>query len=163
MFCRSLFVLLSFFFWPVCCLFFCDIRNLSTPLVSSNSSYKNWLVFLHSWFNTGCLTRVARRVMLVEQELHIWSDYMSYHSVYCGVGACQSFLCSVLLLDVCSSGHCIILSALRFMASGYSFGVFNLFLQHLLCYTWNTSNTNNMSSNYWLKNQKLKTFAIGLS
>ena len=38
MFCRSLFVLLYFFFWPLCCLFFFDIRILITPLVSSNSS-----------------------------------------------------------------------------------------------------------------------------
>jgi len=29
-----------FFFWPLCCLFFFDIRILITPLVSSNSSYK---------------------------------------------------------------------------------------------------------------------------
>ena len=36
-FCRSLFVLLYFFFWPFCCLFF-DIWILITPLVSSNSS-----------------------------------------------------------------------------------------------------------------------------
>jgi hypothetical protein len=28
-----------FFFWPLCCLFFFDIRILITPLVSSNSSY----------------------------------------------------------------------------------------------------------------------------
>ena len=38
MLCRSLFVLLTFFFWPLCCLFVFDIRNLITPLVSSNSS-----------------------------------------------------------------------------------------------------------------------------
>jgi hypothetical protein len=38
-FCRSLFVLLYFFFWPLCCLFFFDIRILITPLISSNSSY----------------------------------------------------------------------------------------------------------------------------
>jgi len=31
MFCRSLFVLLSFFFWPLYCLFF-DLRILITPL-----------------------------------------------------------------------------------------------------------------------------------
>jgi hypothetical protein len=29
---------LYFFFWPLCCLFFFDIRILITPLVSSNSS-----------------------------------------------------------------------------------------------------------------------------
>ena len=39
MFCRSLFVLLYFFFRPLCCLFFFDIRILTTSLVSSNSSY----------------------------------------------------------------------------------------------------------------------------
>ena len=32
------FVLFYFFFWPLCCLFFFDIRILITPLVSSNSS-----------------------------------------------------------------------------------------------------------------------------
>ena len=38
MFCRSLFVFLSFFFWSLCCLFFFELRILITPLVSSNSS-----------------------------------------------------------------------------------------------------------------------------
>jgi hypothetical protein len=41
MFWRSLFVLLSFYFWPLCCLSFFDLRILSTPFVSSNSSIKN--------------------------------------------------------------------------------------------------------------------------
>jgi len=31
----------TFFFWPLCCLFFFDIRFLIAPLVSSNSSYLN--------------------------------------------------------------------------------------------------------------------------
>jgi hypothetical protein len=58
-FCRSLFilfllaivlsVLLSFFFWPLCCLSF-DLRILITPLVSSNSSSYifliHWLTFV---------------------------------------------------------------------------------------------------------------------
>ena len=38
MFCRSMFVLLSFFFWSLCCLFFFDTQILIIPLVSSNSS-----------------------------------------------------------------------------------------------------------------------------
>ena len=37
-FCRSLFVLLSLFTWPLCCLFF-DLRIIITPLISSNSSH----------------------------------------------------------------------------------------------------------------------------
>jgi hypothetical protein len=39
MFCRSLFVLLSSFFIPSCCLSFFNLRILITPLASSNSSY----------------------------------------------------------------------------------------------------------------------------
>ena len=39
MFCRSLFVLLYIFFWPLCCLFVFDLRILIILLVSSNSSY----------------------------------------------------------------------------------------------------------------------------
>ena len=35
--CISLFVLLSFFFWPLCCLSFSDLRILIIPLISSNS------------------------------------------------------------------------------------------------------------------------------
>jgi hypothetical protein len=45
MFCRSLFVIFSFFFWPLCCLSFFDLRILINPLVSSSSSYN---VFIRS-------------------------------------------------------------------------------------------------------------------
>ena len=38
--CRSLFVHLSFFFRPLCCLSIFHLRFLITPLVSSNSSYQ---------------------------------------------------------------------------------------------------------------------------
>ena len=38
---RSLFVFLYVFFWPLCFLFFFDIRILITPLVFSNSSYNS--------------------------------------------------------------------------------------------------------------------------
>ena len=38
MFCRSLFVLLFFYFWPLCCPSFFDLWIMITPLVSSNSS-----------------------------------------------------------------------------------------------------------------------------
>jgi hypothetical protein len=37
-FCRSLFVLLFFFAWPLCCLSFYDLQILINPLVSSDSS-----------------------------------------------------------------------------------------------------------------------------
>jgi len=47
MFCNSLFVLLSFFFWPVCFLSF-DLQILITLLISSNSSYINRLRYCPS-------------------------------------------------------------------------------------------------------------------
>ena len=39
MFCRSLFVLLSFFFWSLSCRSFFDLRLLITPLISLSFSY----------------------------------------------------------------------------------------------------------------------------
>jgi hypothetical protein len=42
-FCRSLFVLLYFFFWPFCCLFF-DIWILITPLVFNFGSQRNLIL-----------------------------------------------------------------------------------------------------------------------
>ena len=44
MFCRSLFVLLSFLFWPLCCLSFFDLQILITPLVSSNSLFDKYFL-----------------------------------------------------------------------------------------------------------------------
>ena len=41
MFCRSLFVPLSLFFWPLCWLSFFDLRILIILLVSSSSSYRS--------------------------------------------------------------------------------------------------------------------------
>ena len=41
MFYRSLFVLLYFFFWPLCCLFFFNLQIQVTPLVSSDSCADN--------------------------------------------------------------------------------------------------------------------------
>jgi hypothetical protein len=39
MLCRSLFVHLSFFCWPLCCPSLIDLQILVAPLISSNSSY----------------------------------------------------------------------------------------------------------------------------
>ena len=53
MFGRSLFVLLYFFFWPLYCLGFFDLWILIAPLVSSNSSYRKWILTqIHTWSST---------------------------------------------------------------------------------------------------------------
>jgi hypothetical protein len=55
MFCRSLFVLLYLFFWPLCCLFIFDIRILITPLVSSKfSSQRNNIILFFFFLLVQC-------------------------------------------------------------------------------------------------------------
>ena len=53
MFCRSLFVLLSFLLWSLCCLFFTDLRMLIIRLVSSNSYEMDtricWWTYFSHW------------------------------------------------------------------------------------------------------------------
>ena len=48
MFCRSLFVLLSLFFGPLCCLSFFDFRILITPLISTSLYLLSCLSFCDS-------------------------------------------------------------------------------------------------------------------
>jgi hypothetical protein len=43
-----------FFFWPLCCLFFFDVRILITPFVSSNSSYSKLHEMKSSVGKTHC-------------------------------------------------------------------------------------------------------------
>ena len=52
-FCRSLFVLTSFFFWPLYCLFLCDLRLRSTTLVTFLVSF--WICIEHRSYQ-HCLT-----------------------------------------------------------------------------------------------------------
>ena len=78
MFCRSLLVLLSFFFWPLCCLYFFDIRILFTPLVSSNSSYNNLCLILMYF-------RQIRITMI---------DWLIYHFTYKSSTPCPMIVLS---------------------------------------------------------------------
>jgi len=98
MFCRSLFVLLYFFFWRLSCLFFFDIRILIAPLISLNSSYilhqklfvvvredlasrevKNWPAIrqCHSYIHTCTHTHTQWSV----SRLSRWSS--RGHFLYC--------------------------------------------------------------------------------
>ena len=62
----SLFVLLCFFFWPLCCLFY-DIRILITTLVSSNSS--SMLIFLARECPRGTIRCANNIECVVESQL----------------------------------------------------------------------------------------------
>ena len=67
MFCRSLLILFSFFFWPLCCLFLFDIRILITPMVSSNFSLKGVSRSVHS---RTVRRKQTKRQIMVNKTLH---------------------------------------------------------------------------------------------
>jgi hypothetical protein len=84
MFCRSLFVLLYFFFWPLCCLFFFDIRILIAPLVSSNSSWNKWQIltslsrYMLVWQVCRCLVRICRFIPEKKRYVSLWRKLHRY-------------------------------------------------------------------------------------
>jgi hypothetical protein len=77
MFCRSLFVLLYFFFWP---LFFFDMRILIVPLVSSNSSKHFTLYGTLSDFPcynpTTAIHRESPTQNLVSDWIALWVQFV---------------------------------------------------------------------------------------
>jgi len=89
MFCRSLLVLLSFFFWPLRCLSF-NLRVLVTPLVSShysNSSlsillYIYWLLFLRDSQNVTVLDRTPQLHQDCANQTVTCFIYMLFCSLY---------------------------------------------------------------------------------
>jgi hypothetical protein len=77
MFCRSLFVLLYIFFWPLCCLFFFDIRILITPLVSSNSSYREPSIDASYQFRLIWLSGFWEEIDQSKQELPMATKFVN--------------------------------------------------------------------------------------
>ena len=93
--------------------------------------------FPHAWLIPGFVTRLTRRVSLVEQELHTLPSGAPAFSpgIYWGpVGLIFGFLCSVLQIIVCSFVFLFLLVIvlrvlLRFTASHYPFGIY----KHFVC------------------------------
>jgi hypothetical protein len=90
--------------------------------------------FPHSWLITGFVTRVTRRVPLVEQELIPHPQHLSSPLVFSGVRVtrslvfCDKFCGSLFLIFLLA----IVLSVLlRFTSYDYLFDILKLFL-HIL-------------------------------
>ena len=70
--------------------------------------------FPHSWLISGFVTRLTRRVPLVEQELFTLPEHMSSPAVFCGVHVTRSLVLCVCFVDRClffctfSFGHCAV-------------------------------------------------------
>ena len=73
--CRSLFVLLCFFFWPLCCLYFFDLWNLITFFWIFKTLFKIWMkmttLYTNCWISFAGITTV----ILIVIFLHIPSVY----------------------------------------------------------------------------------------
>ena len=100
LFCRSLFVLLYFLFWPLCCQFFFDIQILITPLesfghcvVSSSSIYRFWLPF---WYLVAIVLSLLRFTA---------SDYLF---IILWPLSCLSLDLRRLITSLVSFGHCLV-------------------------------------------------------
>ena len=71
----------------------------------------------HSRFITGFVTRLTRRVPLVEQELLILPEHLSSPPVFSGVRVTRSLVLYVCFVDRCLSlctvsfGHCVVCSS----------------------------------------------------
>jgi hypothetical protein len=79
-FCKWLFVLLSFFFWSLYCLWF-DIRLLITSLVSSNRSYRLRNVYAIIW--TSLLTL---KWNTIDRSIHVFRNTTKYSDFWAYLG-----------------------------------------------------------------------------
>ena len=102
--------------------------------------------FPHSRLITGCVTRLTRRVPLVEQELPTLPEHPSSPPVFSGVRVTRSLVLYECFVDRCLSfctfsfGHCVVYS-------DCPFGIFKLFL-YLLERTLNYSSIPSSLSDY---------------
>ena len=102
--------------------------GISVSLVENTSQS-----FPHSWLITGLVTRLTRRVPLVEQKLLIQPEPLSSPPVFSGVRLTRSLVLCVWFIDRCLSfctfsfGHCVVCSS-----SIYGFWLPLLYLQTLL-------------------------------
>jgi hypothetical protein len=104
------------------------------PLVVSTS----WS-FPRSWLITGFVTRLTRRVSLVEQELLTLPEHLSSPPVFSGVRVIRSLVLYVCFVDHCLSFctfsfvHCVVCPSSIYRFWLPPFGIFKIFfLQYKL-------------------------------
>jgi hypothetical protein len=105
---KSFNLIIGWPFWNIC------VTNDHgyVPLVVNTSRS-----FPHSWLITGCVTRLTRRVPLVEQELITLPEHLSSPPVFSRVRVTRSLVLCVCLVDRCLSfytfsfGHCVVCSS----------------------------------------------------
>ena len=133
MFCRSLFVLLSFFFWPLYCLFFLNLRLLITPLVSCGhciispsitASDYPFGICGHCIISPSSITASDYPFGILWPLYNLsFFDYSFWLPLWYLVAIVYSLLrLQLLITPLVSCGHCII-SPSSITASDYPFGI----------------------------------------
>jgi hypothetical protein len=101
-----------------------------------STCHKHSPSFPHSRLITGCVTRLTRRVPLVEQELLTLPEHLNSPPVFSGVRVTRSLVLYECFVDRCLSfctfsfGHCVVYSS-----SIYGFWLPLWYLQALLIFT----------------------------
>ena len=111
--------------------------NILSWIVVGDHGYVPFIVstsrsFPHSWLITRFVTRVTRRVSLVEHELITLTGVIALNLglKWCSCCAVFSSLCGVLWVVVCPFGHCVVCPSI------YGFWLPLWYLQTLLYWKW---------------------------
>ena len=108
--------------------------TISLPIKSRNGVIL-FSYFVHSWLITGCVARIKRRVLLIEQQLLTLSEHLSSPPVFGGVRVTRSSVLCICFVDGCLSfcpfsfRHLVVCSS-----SIYGFWLPLLFIQTFLVY-----------------------------
>jgi hypothetical protein len=142
---RSLFVLLSFFLWPLCCLSYYDLQILITPLVSFGHCVVCHSTIYRFWLPLWYLLSIVLSVILRSTD----SDYP--FGSFCPLCCLSFYDLQILITPLVSFVHCVVCHSkiyrfwlplwylvsivlsviLRSTDSDYPFGIFKLILWYL--------------------------------
>jgi hypothetical protein len=114
--------------------------------------------FPHSRLITEFVTRLTRRVPLVEQELLTLLEHMSLPPVFIGVRVTRSLVLYVCFIDRCLSfctfsfGHCVVCSSSICGFRLPPFGIFKLFIwSYISCSTLSNLRFDMPVASSWIK------------
>ena len=128
------------------------IRLFTSPFMNVlHNSFPRW------WLVTGFVTRLTRRVSLVDRGILILPEHPSSPPDFSGIRVTRSLVYMyVLLIVVCPFVLfllAIVLSVLlRYTDSDFSFGIFKLFFQQYLIYT--AVHVVSVNGRCWRSNQR---------
>ena len=103
--CKSLFVLLYFFLWPLCCLSFYYLRILITPLVSYGHCVVYHSIIYVFWLPFWYLVAIVLSIILLSTD----SDYP--FGIFWPLCCLFFFDLQILITPLVSCGHCVVYSS----------------------------------------------------